>query len=136
MRDIIVVVALAVAAQACGKKSESVERDPMKLCETFTADGVVSGCTGTTTALDPELAPAKTLVEFQLEDPAGTGQIAIFADEATAKSAFMALQQSSTSGIVLGDYPTRLVIYLVAAGANKRGVDGHVWAVIQDDLKR
>jgi hypothetical protein len=121
----LVLAAITVTAMGCGKKGKGggSGRDPMKLCEAVAAKGFASACAPSTTPLDPALASATTLVSFTAShDPGGTGQFAIFPDEASAKSAFMVMRDSR--GNLVGDYPTKIVIYWEMSGENPRVDDG------------
>jgi len=116
LRSAFAFAAIAVSLFGCGNKKKS-GRDPMKLCQKLEAKGLASGCAEATTPMEPTLASATKLVGFTVtHELGGTGQFAIFADEESAKSAFMMLREAR--GSVVGDYPTKIVIYWETAGGD------------------
>ena len=131
---LLTLVALGTALMGCGKKKGGGGggggggRDAMKLCKALEKKGFASDCAVTTSALDPALAGATTLVGFTAtHEPGGVGQYAIFPDEAAAKTAFMTLRESR--GNLVGDYPTKIVIYWEMSGESARADDGMMGAI-------
>ncbi len=133
LSKLVALAAMGAALMGCGKKSKGGGaggggRDPMKLCKALEAKGFASGCAESTSPLDPALAGATKLVSFTAShEPGGTGQYAIFPDENAAKAAFFSLRESR--GNLVGDYPTKIVIYWEMSGDNARADDGMQGAI-------